>query len=102
MSDNKTPLTTLLILINDRLDRLKLNENIDSETYGFILDESDWYKQKIKDLIPVEEEAIKEFNECKEILQDLVDLQNGSPLESYRKDWEQVMQKAYSFLDKTI
>lgn len=40
------------------------------------------------------------FVQCLKLLRDLADLQNGPPLETYRKDWDQTMTEVYNFLEK--
>ena len=44
------------------------------------------------------EYATQEQSEAVELLQELFDLQNGPPLETYRKQWELVMDKISIFL----
>jgi len=34
------------------------------------------------------------------LLRDLADLQNGAPLEEYRKEWEETMEQVHDFLNK--
>lgn len=46
----------------------------------------------------MEEYATQEQSEAVELLQELFDLQNGPPLETYRKQWELVMDKISIFL----
>jgi hypothetical protein len=43
---------------------------------------------------------IYEFQEAIRLLRDLADLQNGAPLEQYRKQWEETMEDVYAFLGK--
>lgn len=40
------------------------------------------------------------FAESLKLLRELADLQNGAPLERYRKEWESTMTQVYSFLEK--
>ena len=40
------------------------------------------------------------FGESIKLLRDLADLQNGSPLEQHRKEWEATIKKVYDFLDR--
>jgi hypothetical protein len=40
------------------------------------------------------------FGESIKLLRDLADLQNGAPLEQYRKEWEETMKQVYDFLDR--
>ncbi len=40
-----------------------------------------------------------EFKAALRLLRDLADCQNGAPLEQHRKEWEEVMQSTYEFLD---
>lgn len=42
----------------------------------------------------------QELKEAREALQELVDLQNGAPLEQHKAEWEQTMEKCYSVLNK--
>jgi len=41
-----------------------------------------------------------DFDEAVNLLRVLADLQNGPPLETYRKDWEETMEQTFSFLAK--
>ena len=43
--------------------------------------------------------ALREGEQVREALQDLVDLQNGPPLPKYKLDWERVMNHAGELLD---
>lgn len=45
-------------------------------------------------------EPSDDFTRCLELLRDLADLQNGPPLETYRKEWEKTMSEVYDFLKK--
>ena len=40
------------------------------------------------------------FGESLKLLRDLVDMQNGAPLETYRKEWEETVKEIYGFLWK--
>lgn len=40
------------------------------------------------------------FHKSLELLRELADLQNGPPLETYKKDWEETMHQVYSFLNE--
>jgi len=40
-----------------------------------------------------------EFKAALRLLIDLANCQNGAPLEQHRKEWEEVMQSTYEFLD---
>ena len=46
----------------------------------------------------MEEYATQEQSEAVELLQELFDLQNGPPLETYRKQWEGAMDKISIYL----
>lgn len=39
----------------------------------------------------------KELDTARTLLNDLADLQNGAPLETHRKEWEETMAKVYDF-----
>ena len=41
-----------------------------------------------------------EFKAALTLLRDLADLQNGAPLERYRKEWDEVMTSTYDFLEQ--
>lgn len=40
------------------------------------------------------------LNEAADLLSNLVDLQNGSPLVKYEDEWEKVMARSYELLDE--
>ena len=40
----------------------------------------------------------EEFKRALKLLRDLADLQNGPPLEKYRKQWDETMELVYNFL----
>ena len=40
----------------------------------------------------------QEFKRALALLRDLADLQNGPPLETHRKEWEETMELVYNFL----
>lgn len=42
--------------------------------------------------------SVEKWGEAIDIIQWLVDLQNGCPLEKYRVDWERETKRAYAFL----
>ena len=44
--------------------------------------------------------SLTPFAESIKLLRDLADLQNGAPLEQYRKEWEETMKQVYDFLDR--
>lgn len=44
--------------------------------------------------------SLTPFGESIKLLRDLADLQNGAPLEQYRKEWEETMKQVYDFLDR--
>ena len=44
--------------------------------------------------------SLTPFGESIKLLRDLADLQNGAPLEQYRKEWEETIAQVYDFLDK--
>ena len=44
--------------------------------------------------------SLTPFGESIKLLRDLADLQNGAPLEQYRKEWEETMEQVYDFLDR--
>ena len=46
----------------------------------------------------MEEYATQQQSEAVELLQELFDLQNGPPLETYRKQWEEAMDKISIYL----
>src|SRR5882724_2568648 len=43
--------------------------------------------------------SMNSFEKCLKLLRDLADLQNGPPLEQYRKDWLNTMQEVYAILN---
>jgi len=51
-------------------------------------------------LIPQPTTSDTAFCEALRLLRDLADLQNGAPLERYRKEWEDTMAEVYAFLHK--
>lgn len=53
-----------------------------------------------KKVFEVHEPAPTPFGEAIILLRDLADLQNGAPLEQHRKEWEETMEKVYSFLNR--
>ncbi len=46
------------------------------------------------------ETPLTPFGEAIRLLRELADLQNGPPLETYRKDWEKCIDEVYKFLNK--
>jgi len=44
--------------------------------------------------------SLTPFGESIKLLRDLADLQNGAPLEQYRKEWEETMKQVYDFLNR--
>jgi hypothetical protein len=44
--------------------------------------------------------SLTPFLESIKLLRDLVDLQNGAPLERHRKEWEETMEQVYEFLNR--
>lgn len=44
--------------------------------------------------------SLTPFGESIKLLRDLADLQNGAPLEQYRKEWEETMEQVYDFLNR--
>lgn len=55
--------------------------------------------QQVLDLFAVSG-SLTPFGESIKLLRDLADLQNGAPLEQYRKEWEDTMEQVYNFLDR--
>lgn len=49
---------------------------------------------------PVVNNSLTPFGESIELLRNLADLQNGAPLEQYRKKWEETMKQVDDFLNK--
>ena len=45
-------------------------------------------------------DSLTPFGESIKLLRDLADLQNGAPLEQYRKEWEETMKQVYDFLNR--
>lgn len=43
-------------------------------------------------------DCVERLKELHETLTDLVDLQNGAPLERYKDEWNKVMDKAYELI----
>jgi hypothetical protein len=41
-----------------------------------------------------------EVEQLKGLLQELVDIQNGAPLEQHKKEWQEIIEKCYSILSK--
>ena len=71
----------------------EVQENDSTHTNSMITDEN-------LNLLATNSPIWREFKEAVRILNDLVDMQNDAPLETYRKEWEQTMKEAYDFLDK--
>jgi hypothetical protein len=42
----------------------------------------------------------QELQTAIELLRDLADIQNGPPLATYEKQWNEIMEKVYTFLNK--
>jgi hypothetical protein len=74
-----------------------------------------WYRERPGDLVeevpsePTRRRAgltqraggsLTPFGESIKLLRDLADLQNGAPLEQYRKEWEETMKQVYDFLNR--
>ena len=74
--------------VNDLLLKMQTGENCIGETAN-----------KLLDLFAVSG-SLTPFGESIKLLRDLADLQNGAPLEQYRKEWEETMQQVYDFLDR--
>lgn len=55
--------------------------------------------QQVLDLFAVSG-SLTPFGESIKLLRDLADLQNGAPLEQYRKEWEETMEQVYDFLNR--
>ncbi len=48
----------------------------------------------------VEDDYDAALDQALALLRDLADLQNGPPLETHRKQWEETMEAVYAFLNK--
>lgn len=55
--------------------------------------------QQVLDLF-ADSGSLTPFGESIKLLRDLADLQNGAPLEQYRKEWEETMEQVYDFLNR--
>ncbi len=80
----------------DRLDT-PLFTGIRLEALGFIIHHTVYSFKKV---FEIHEPVPTPFGEAIILLRDLADLQNGAPLEQYRKEWEETMEKVYSFLNR--
>jgi len=62
-----------------------------------VTDEITWNEvEKIVDKYCEKQES--KFDTSIRLLRDLADLQNGSPLEQYKAEWEKTMNEVYTFL----
>ena len=62
-----------------------------------VTDEITWNEvEKIVDKYCEKQES--KFDTSIRLLRDLADLQNGSPLEQYKAEWEETMNEVYTFL----
>lgn len=68
----------------------KCREIEDSRWYFPLIEGAKWMRSK---MLP------EHFRKGIKLLRDLADLQNGAPLETYRKDWEETMREVYDFLN---
>ena len=57
----------------------------------------DFLKHAIKQFAVIQNE---DFENCKRLLNDLTDFQNGSPLEQHRIEYEKTMDEVYTFLNE--
>lgn len=67
------------------------------EEYGYTIHHT---VESFKAVFESEEPVPTPFGEAIILLRDLADLQNGAPLERYRKEWEETIEKVYAFLNK--
>lgn len=67
---------------------------IDGVKYGFSISDNFEQEKKKETHIPTP------FEEALRLLRELADLQNGPPLERYRKEWEDTMINVRTFLDE--
>ena len=62
----------------------------------------DWIESKLK-VIPMDAKVkvnFADFKKAVSLLRDLADLQNGSPLVAYEKEWRKTMDDIYTFLNE--
>jgi hypothetical protein len=57
-------------------------------------------KSQESDSLPCVSSRAIEFESAIGLLRDLADVQNGAPLETYRTEWEGIMEATYKFLEE--
>jgi hypothetical protein len=57
-------------------------------------------QDEMDEIIQAVEKDNCEFQEALKLLRELVDIQNDAPLEQDREEWEDIMKRAYKFLNK--
>lgn len=72
-------------------------KNYEKYTYKAIATRDCW--KELSNSIKHSSSPLTPFGESIKLLRDLADLQNGAPLEQHRDEWEDTMEKVYSFLE---
>jgi len=87
-------------ILEDAFEKVAFRVPYDGSNKFYDDNDLDSFARLKKVLLPELSSLQSEVEQLKGALQELVDIQNGPPLEQHKKEWQEIIEKCYSILSK--